>query len=432
MRRTELAHQVDLADVDAEFERGGRDQRSQPPLLEALLGLQSVFARQTAVMGGHRVLAQALRQRGGRALRQTPGVHEDQRSAMFVDQLFQAVVDLAPHLVRHHRLQRRAGHLDAQVTIAHMAGVDQGAVRVAGAGQIARHGLKGFLRGGQADAHRGLRRQSREALERQGEMRPALVAGKRVDFIHDHAAHRSQHRAARLRGEQQVERFGRGDQDVRRVALHRRALRRRSIAGAYLGAYRHIRQAVLQQGVADAVQRQFEILVDVVRQGLERRDVEHLCLIRQRRVQSVAHQLIDGGEEGRQSLSRAGGRGDERGVARTDRRPGLALYFRRSVEMLAEPAGDSRMKHTEGHAQIMAGRRFDVQPGPERSGIPRLFNAPRAGACSPTNQAVNKTRSRAYPKGARARFYPGNTDYPPFSLLTSTSHFIPYQSCVLR
>jgi hypothetical protein len=38
-RRAELAHQVDVADVDAEFQRTGRHQRFQFALLEPLLRL---------------------------------------------------------------------------------------------------------------------------------------------------------------------------------------------------------------------------------------------------------------------------------------------------------------------------------------------------------------------------------------------------------
>ena len=39
-RRAELAHQIDVADVDAEFERGGRHQRLQLAVLQPLLGVE--------------------------------------------------------------------------------------------------------------------------------------------------------------------------------------------------------------------------------------------------------------------------------------------------------------------------------------------------------------------------------------------------------
>src|SRR4030095_3046746 len=49
-RRAELADEIDLADVDAELERGGRDERAQPAAFQALLGVEAALARETAVM----------------------------------------------------------------------------------------------------------------------------------------------------------------------------------------------------------------------------------------------------------------------------------------------------------------------------------------------------------------------------------------------
>ena len=61
---------------------------------------------------------------------------------------------------------------------------------------------------------------------------PATARGARrawcppgVDLVHDHGLHRGQHRAG-LRGQDQEERLGGGDQDVGRLAQHARALRR--------------------------------------------------------------------------------------------------------------------------------------------------------------------------------------------------------------
>ena len=55
-----------------------------------------------------------------------------------------------------------------------------------------------------------------EALQRQREVRAALVRRERVDLVDDHRARGRQHRAAGVRAEQDVERLRRGDQDVRR------------------------------------------------------------------------------------------------------------------------------------------------------------------------------------------------------------------------
>ena len=129
-RRAQLTHQVHIADVDAQFQGGGGHQRPQLAALEALLGVEAVFPRQAAVVGGDELFADALGEMTRRPFRQAAGVDEDQGGAVFIDQLFETVVDLRPYLVGHHRLQRRAGHLDGEVAVAHMAGVDDGAVGI--------------------------------------------------------------------------------------------------------------------------------------------------------------------------------------------------------------------------------------------------------------------------------------------------------------
>ena len=214
-----------------------------------------------------------------------------------------------------------------------MAGVDDGAVGRARTGQVARHGFDRLLRSGQADAHRRRGRQLRQAFQRQREVGAALVAGQGVDFIDDHAAHRAQHLPSGSRGEQDIEGFGGGDQNMRRAALHRLAFRLRRIAGAHLGADRHVGKAAVQQRRANAVQRQFQVLADVVGQSLERRDIQHPRLVRRRCFDEFPYELIDGGEKRRQGFSGTGGCDDERGPAGADRRPGAYLDFRRRAEM---------------------------------------------------------------------------------------------------
>jgi hypothetical protein len=59
----------------------------------------------------------------------------------------------------------------------------------------------------------------------------ALVARHRVDLVDDDRAHRAQHRAPALAREEDVERLRRGDEDVRGLPRHRRALARRRVSG---------------------------------------------------------------------------------------------------------------------------------------------------------------------------------------------------------
>ena len=106
-RRADLADQIDVADVDAEFERGGGDQRLELAALQTLLGIEPLLLGQAAVMRGQLMLAQALGQLTRRPLGHAARVDEDQGRAMRLDQLGQPVIDLLPDLARHHRFERR-------------------------------------------------------------------------------------------------------------------------------------------------------------------------------------------------------------------------------------------------------------------------------------------------------------------------------------
>ena len=61
-RRAELADEVDVADVDAELERGGRDQRLELAALEPLLGVEPLLLGEAAVVRGHALFAEPLGQ----------------------------------------------------------------------------------------------------------------------------------------------------------------------------------------------------------------------------------------------------------------------------------------------------------------------------------------------------------------------------------
>src|SRR5271157_6500424 len=61
-RRAELADEIHIADIDAAFERGGRDQRPQVTALEPLLRGQALLLRHAAVMRRNHTLAEPPRQ----------------------------------------------------------------------------------------------------------------------------------------------------------------------------------------------------------------------------------------------------------------------------------------------------------------------------------------------------------------------------------
>ena len=108
-----------------------------------------------------------------------------------------------------------------------------------------------------------------QALDREREVRAALGAGDGVHLVEDQRLDAAQ-RLARRRGEHQVERLGRRDQDVGRLLDELAALLRRRVAGADADA-----QARLEPG-----ERAAQVALDVVVERLERRDVEHAQALR--------------------------------------------------------------------------------------------------------------------------------------------------------
>ena len=100
----------------------------------------------------------------------------------------------------------------------------------------------GLLRGRQADALHGPAGFVLQALQAQRQVHAALVAAQGVDLVHDDGVHRAEHLARARAGQHQVERFGRGDQDVRRLlAASADAGVGRGVAGAHGHAQRRQR-----------------------------------------------------------------------------------------------------------------------------------------------------------------------------------------------
>ena len=177
------------------------------------------------------------------------------------------------------------------------------------------------LRRREADALEGALDEALEPLQRQREVRSALRPCDRVHLVEDHRLDPAQ-RLARLRGEEQEERLGRRDEDVRRRLLHPTPLVCRRVAGAdpdrELGA--------------EPRERAPQVALDVVVQRLQRRDVQEPEPLAGRRVQPV-----DPDQERGERLPRAGRRLDEDVPARRDRRPAELLRRGRVRERPLEP-----------------------------------------------------------------------------------------------
>ena len=268
-----LDHQVHVADVDAQLQGCGGHQRPQLAGLQPLLGIEPALLAEAAVVAGDLVLAQLLGEVRGDALGELSGVGEDQRGVGFIDQLQHSPVDLVPDLVGADRAQLGAGDLDGQVQLAPVAAIHQ-LTGPADTDQKAGHVLDGAL--GRRQAH-ALQRASEgfEAFQGKREVGAALARQHCVDLVHDHHADGAQHRSAAVAGEQDVEGLGGGDQDVRGLAGHPGAFRGGGIAAAHQDAY--LREALVEG--ADLRKWPRQVLLHVVAQGLEGRDVEHRGLV---------------------------------------------------------------------------------------------------------------------------------------------------------
>ena len=129
------------------------------------------------------------------------------------------------------------------------------------------------LRGRQADPLRRLLGDLFETLKREHQVRTTLGGGHGVNLVDDDRLDSDQRLACR-RGAHQIQRLRRGDQQVGRSADQLLAVVRRSVAGAHADLGHHERFAETLRGELDAHQRCPQVLLDVERQGAQRRDVE--------------------------------------------------------------------------------------------------------------------------------------------------------------
>ena len=155
-RRPQLANQIDLADIDAELERGGRHHGAQVAILQPLLGIQPLFLGEASVMSSDADIAEAIGDFARHPFSHAPRVDENQRRAMGLDQLRQSIIDLVPDFRRHHRFERGGRNFELEVPLAIVPAVNDRAWLDCFAGnrrtdEETRHLFDGLLRGRQAD-----------------------------------------------------------------------------------------------------------------------------------------------------------------------------------------------------------------------------------------------------------------------------------------
>ena len=154
----------------------------------------------------------------GHPLRQPPGIHEDQAGSVLAHEVSHPVVDVAPNRIRGYRTQLVLGNLDGQIHLATMTDIHDARhpLHSRSNGSPARREARGAdeevgdrldrsLRRRQADPNRSGAGLRFKPLQREREVRPALVRRHGVAFIHDHGPDILQDPATLLGGEQQIE-----------------------------------------------------------------------------------------------------------------------------------------------------------------------------------------------------------------------------------
>ena len=343
LRRLDLDHEVDGAHVDAELEARRRDEARDPAGLEVLLDDDALLARERAVVRAGDLLLRELVQPQREPLGQPPVVDEDDRRAVLLDEpqhlgvdrrpdRVRAVLGAAVHLLAVGRHGLREGRRSSRARACpRPARPPRGRAPSACRRRRVVIGRppetnRPISSSGRWVADRPIRwiGPSTSACRRSTESArcaPRLRACDRVHLVEDQRLDAAQ-RLARLRGEHQVERLGRRDQDVRRLLQQLAAFLLRRVAGADANPQLRL----------EACERAAQVALDVVVQRLQRRDVEQAQPLAGRVVQAV-----DRGEEGGQRLARAGRRLDQHVLAARDRRPAQHLRRRRRVERPLEP-----------------------------------------------------------------------------------------------
>ncbi len=270
------------------------------------------------------------------ALRRAPVVDEDQRRRVLAHELEQLGVDRRPDRLARRLATRERVQVEVRVLrLDHRLDrhVDLQVQRLADARVDHRHAARRpdheaadlfqrILRRAQPDPLHVAPRLLDQPLQRDRQVRAALGLRDGVDLVQDHGLRALEDRA-RPGGQHQVERLRRRDQHVRRVLDHVAPLLLRRVAGPD-------RDVELR---ADPAQRRAEVLLDVVGERLQRRDVDEPRLL----VGGLGDELVEPVEERRQRLARPGRGGDQDVLAGGDRRPRLRLRGGRLSERTAEP-----------------------------------------------------------------------------------------------
>ena len=130
-RGGDLADEVDVADIDAEFERCCGDEEFDLAGLESLLGVEAQLARERAMVRADVLGTQAFGEREGNLLHQAARVDKHERGAVLECELRQGGCRLVPHGVGGDGAEFVAGDFDGEVELAALSDLDDGALAMA-------------------------------------------------------------------------------------------------------------------------------------------------------------------------------------------------------------------------------------------------------------------------------------------------------------
>jgi hypothetical protein len=153
--RAQLADEVDVADINAEFEGGGGNQGLELGPLEPLLGIESLLLGEAAMMRCHVLLSKQVGEVACHTLGQPPRVDENEGRSVFSDQIGQPLIELTQTSADITASRGGIRDFQCQIAGATMSGIyDHGSIRfhACGAYQKPRDFLDRLLRGREADA----------------------------------------------------------------------------------------------------------------------------------------------------------------------------------------------------------------------------------------------------------------------------------------
>src|SRR5580704_120646 len=266
---------------------------------------------------------------------------------MLLDELYEAVVDLVPHFVGRNGTELAGGNRDREIELAFVADVNDHRVWTATTCQEMCNLFNRFLGCRKANAHQRTMCQGFQPLQRESQVGAALVVGYRMNLINDHGLNITQDRAALLRCKQDVQRLRCRDKNMRRTLQHRTALVHERVAGADSGANLWHQEATFACHLQNFAEREFEVLLDIVAQRLQWRNVQDLGAILEIARQRFSHQSINAGEKCGEGLAGASGRRNERGVTSQNVRPSLLLRLRGRAEAADKPIPHERVGPSE-------------------------------------------------------------------------------------